>query len=258
MASKAVKVYGWNISPYSQKCIAYLRYKSIPHKIVDPTMWQMFRTLPKHTGTVCDGSRVWMVFCVVLSNAYNLDAMCSIFATHISCLLLSCSRAKFFFSETGVRVIPVMQTHDNVWIQDSRAIIDYLEPRHPEKPVFPDLHQRPVHRFVSSLIECWSDEVWPPIAMHTRWSFHDYNYKFFQKEIGQLLLPHFPAFMKNYCVNVIATNLRKIMIAVGVRPNQFDQINAWTEDCFDKLELHFKSHKYLLGVYFTGTAYSHR
>lgn len=199
--SRAHKLYSWNISPYSQKCIAYMRYKSIPHTLVNPNMWQMYRTLP---------------------------------------------------AQTTVRVIPVMQTADNVWIQDSHAIIKHLEEKHPKAvegtdPILPDIQQQPTKRFVTALVETWADEIFPPFSMHTRWSYPETNYKFFRDECGELLLPGFPSFMKDYCCRVISDNLKKIMKAVGVRPDQVHLVNEWIPFVFDKLDAHFKVNKFLLG-----------
>ena len=188
------RLFGWNISPYSQKVLSYLQYKNIPHVIEAPNLYQLFQTIQKNTKA---------------------------------------------------RVIPVLLTPKQEWVQDSRVIINKLEKEFPEHPVFP---RTPVHRFTSCLIECWSDEVWPAMAMHTRWSFPKENLKFFENEVGRILLPWFPRFVQTKSAGLIATNLRKIMGAVGVRSSQLHLLDAWTTDMLNNLEIHFQSNQFLLGT----------
>ena len=162
--------------------------------------------------------------------------------------------------KTGVVVMPILQTPENTWLQDTSVIIDQLEARYPQAPVIPET---PVQRFVSYLLEAWSDEWWVPIAMHTRWS-HPENYQLFEQEAGQALLPHFPGFMQRRAVAKIAGQLRGKLHAVGVRPQQFALMDSWAEHMLDLLEQHFAAQPYLLGGHPTlgdfalaGTMYGH-
>ncbi|WP_420588494.1 glutathione S-transferase family protein [Bacterioplanoides sp.] len=41
---------GWIVSPYSQKTLAYLKYKGIPHFNHVPNGYELMRTIPKHVG----------------------------------------------------------------------------------------------------------------------------------------------------------------------------------------------------------------
>ena len=41
---------GWIVSPYSQKTLAYLKYKGIPHRNHAPNGYQLMRSIPKHVG----------------------------------------------------------------------------------------------------------------------------------------------------------------------------------------------------------------
>jgi glutathione S-transferase len=145
--------------------------------------------------------------------------------------------------KTGVVVMPILQTPENTWLQDTSVIIDRLETRYPLKPVIP---QTPLQRFVSYLLEAWGDEWWVPTAMHTRWS-HTENYPLFEREAGQALLPHFPGFMQRRAVAKIAGQLRGKLHAVGVRPEQAAILDSWTEHMLDLLEHHFAVQPYLLG-----------
>src|SRR5262245_12984609 len=68
---------------------------------------------------------------------------------------------------TGVRFIPVLLSADGSAVQDSRAIIDYLEARHPSPRVTP---QQPAHELMALLLELYGDEWLLLPAMHYRWN----------------------------------------------------------------------------------------
>jgi len=41
---------GWIVSPYSQKTLAYLKYKNIPHTDRAPNLWELSNKIPKRVG----------------------------------------------------------------------------------------------------------------------------------------------------------------------------------------------------------------
>lgn len=145
--------------------------------------------------------------------------------------------------KTGVVVMPVLRTPQGVWLQDSSVIIDQLEARFGQFPVVPTT---PVQRFTAYLLEAWGDEFWIPIAMHTRWSYPE-NYALFEREAGAHLLPNFPAFLQRKAVAYVANSLRNKLHVVGVRPEQFELMNAWSLRMLDLLDAHFAQHPFLLG-----------
>ncbi len=145
--------------------------------------------------------------------------------------------------ETGAVVMPVMVTPQGEWIQDSSVIIDHIEARYPEPSIIP---ATPVQRFAAYLIEAWGDEWWVPIAMHTRWSYPE-NYALFEHDAGSALLPHWPGFIQRRAVRFIAAKLRRMLPSVGVRPEQFAVMDAWTAHLLDLLDAHFAQAPFLLG-----------
>lgn len=144
---------------------------------------------------------------------------------------------------TGASVMPVVVTPEGRWLQDSSDIIDHLEARFPERPVVPGT---PVQRAAAYLLEAWGDEWWIPMAMHTRWSYPE-NYALFEHEVGRDLLPGWPRLLQKQAVAHVATILRGMLHAVGIRPVQHDWILRWTTHMLDLLERHFGEHPYLLG-----------
>ena len=66
----------------------------------------------------------------------------------------------------GYAFIPAVSTPEGEVWQDTSDILDALEARHPNPPLYP---RSPVHRIVCALIEVFADEVMMTSAMHTRW-----------------------------------------------------------------------------------------
>ena len=162
--------------------------------------------------------------------------------------------------ETGAAVMPVLKSPDGQWIQDTSVIIDHIESLFAQRPVLP---QTPVQRFASMLLEAWGDEWWIPVAMHTRWSYPE-NYALFEAEAGQALLPWAPAFLQRWVARKPATMLRGMLPFVGIVPEQFPTLNAWSISMLNALDAHFQQHPFLLGnrptlgdFSLVGTMYGH-
>ena len=67
----------------------------------------------------------------------------------------------------GRTVFPVLESDQGEILQDTTVIIDALEQRHPERPVFP---RDPVLMLVTRIVEFFVDELWVVTAMQTRWN----------------------------------------------------------------------------------------
>ena len=145
--------------------------------------------------------------------------------------------------QTGAAVMPVMVTPQGGWINDTSRIIDHIEARVPGPSIHP---ATPVQRFASYLMEAWGDEWWVPMAMHTRWSYPE-NYPLFEREAGSALLPWLPGFAQRRAVKVVASKLRGMLPAVGVRPEQFAVMDAWMDGMLDLLDTHFAHYLFLFG-----------
>lgn len=162
--------------------------------------------------------------------------------------------------KTGVVVMPTIKLPNDEWLQDSSVIIEHFEQRIAAYPVIP---VTPVQRFTAYLMEAWGDEWWIPIAMHTRWNYPE-NYALFERDAGSALLPYFPAFLQRKAAAFIARKLRAMLHTVGIRPEQYETMNHWTEHMLDLFDAHFAQHAFLLGEHPTladfglvGTMYGH-
>ena len=144
---------------------------------------------------------------------------------------------------TGASVMPTLEMPDGRWLQDTRCIIDALEPRHPAAPVFPVTPRR---RIAADLLEAWGDEWWIPIAMHTRWSYAE-NYPLFEADAGAALAPRAPRWLQRRLVARVATVLRGYLPTVGIVPAQHALMESWSRGMLDLLDHHFAAVPYLLG-----------
>ena len=107
--------YGAEVSLYSGKVRAYLRYKAIPYE-------ERLSTLAVYRQIIVP--------------------------------------------KIGRPIIPVVLTPEGEYLQDTTVIIDALEPRFPDHPVYPDT---PAQRLVALLLELYGDEWLVMPAMHFRW-----------------------------------------------------------------------------------------
>jgi len=134
--------YGAEVSLYSGKTRAYLRYKNIPYE----------------------------------ERLSTLEVYRQIIVPNI-----------------GRRIIPVVCTPEGEYLQDTTAIIDALEPRFPQAPVYPDT---PAQRLVALLLEVFGDEWLVMPAMHYRWQRKRQNLRFILGEFGGMLRPQAPNWLK--------------------------------------------------------------
>src|SRR6185295_16084620 len=115
--ARAYTLYIFYISYFSGKMQAYLRYKEIPHRCIEPR-WRDMVTL--------------------------------------------------VYPNTGLMKVPVVQTPEGEWLQDSTPMIDWFERKYPQGAILPD---DPFQAFFCRLLEDYADEwLWRP-ALHYRWSY---------------------------------------------------------------------------------------
>lgn len=137
---------------------------------------------------------------------------------------------------TGVRFIPVIITDDDVALQDTSTILDELERRFPDPPLYPPT---PVQRVFTLLWELYADEFLIIPGLHYRWSFPESERKArseFATSSGNL-----------DSANKFADRIKFATTLVGVLPDTMPLIEAHTRELLDHLSAHFAAHPYLLG-----------
>lgn len=137
---------------------------------------------------------------------------------------------------TGLAMIPVVVTpEDDTW-QDSSDILDALEARFPDPPLYPTT---PVQRFVAHLVELYADEFLILPGLHYRWSFPESEAK---------ARADFASLMGDAARSgKFADQVKMFTHMVGVRPETVPHIEAHTLELLDVLDAHFAEHGYVLG-----------
>jgi glutathione S-transferase len=136
----------------------------------------------------------------------------------------------------GLAFIPVVITPDDVALQDTSDILDELERRFPEPPVYP---ATPVQRIVAYLIELYADEFMILPAMHYRWSFPESEAKAradFAQSSGNA-----------ETAGRFATRMQGMLPLIGVHPESIPAIEAHLRDLLAILSHHFEAQDFLLG-----------
>ncbi len=143
---------------------------------------------------------------------------------------------RMILKRTGLAFIPIVTTPDDEVWQDSSEIIDRLEARHPNPPLYPET---PLHRTICSLIELYSDEFAITPAMHTRWG---------TEESESMTRARFGAMTGSAeAGNKAADAMVKARFAVGATPEAGPAIEEHLHACLSALSAHFESNDYLLG-----------
>jgi len=150
---------------------------------------------------------------------------------------------KTIIPNTGVRFIPVVETPDGRFLQDTSNIIDSLEKSFPERSVMPDT---PCQRLAALLLELYGDEWLLMPAMHYRWNFD--NFPFIYDEFGRSLFPRWPAFIRRILGKRLGARFRNFLPLLGITDANRKVLEDWYErDFLITLNRHFQEHDFLLG-----------
>jgi glutathione S-transferase len=150
----------------------------------------------------------------------------------------------FIIPRTGVRYVPVIQTEDDVVIQDTTVIIDALEKVYPDRSVYPGT---PKQKLVSLLMEVYGDEWLVIPAMHYRWNFPEKNEKFIYTAFGSMVLPRGPKFIQRFLGKKVGAKFKGFVPRLGITTNNIPALEASYEQLLADLNVHFKEHDFLLG-----------
>lgn len=137
---------------------------------------------------------------------------------------------------TGLSFIPVVVTPEDETLQDTSDILDALEQRFPEPPLYP---RAGVLRLLAHLIELYADEFLILPALHYRWSFAESAAKAradFAATNGDVAL-----------ANKFADRISGSIALVGIGADSIPAIEAHTRELLAHLSAHLERHPYILG-----------
>lgn len=145
-------------------------------------------------------------------------------------------------ARAGVAMIPVLETPEGEIIQDTSEIIDALEARFPEAPVYPE---GPRQGLTARLLELYGDEWLVLPAMHYRWN---YNYDFVIREFGKVRSPGASPEEQTRAGEEASAFFRGSLPFLGVTEKTAPAIEASYEALLADLDRHFADHPFLLGT----------
>jgi glutathione S-transferase len=137
---------------------------------------------------------------------------------------------------TGLAFIPILITPEDATWQDTSEILDLLETRVPDPPLYP---RSPLLRVLSLLFELYADEFLVLPAMHYRWSFPESEVKAradFAASTGD------PESASRF-----ASRMQGSIAALGVSAASIPGIVAHLHELLARMEDHLASHQYILG-----------
>ena len=137
---------------------------------------------------------------------------------------------------TGLAFIPVVITDDDETWQDTSEILDRLEARFPDPPLYP---ADPVLRVLALLIELYADEFLILPGLHYRWSFPESVAKARADFAAVNGDPDMAA--------QFADRISGSIGFLGVTPDSAPAIEAHTHELLAALEAHFAVHPFVLG-----------
>jgi len=144
----------------------------------------------------------------------------------------------------GAPIVPVLQTAAGDIVQDTTDIIDYLEARHPEAPVYP---AGPCQRLAALLLELFGDEWLVIPAMHYRWSVLDQQRDFIYGEFGRTSDPQASREEQIAIGERISRPFSGMLPALGITPRTIPGIEATYLSLLDDLNAHLARYPFLLG-----------
>lgn len=146
--------------------------------------------------------------------------------------------------KTGVAMIPVVESPDGEFIQDTSVIIDTLEQAFPERSIYPT---GPKQALVALLFELYGDEWMRLPAMHYRWNFPEDNLEFIKHQFGSSVAPGMPKFVQKWLGKKVVAKFSGYVKPLGITPKTIPAIESWYEELLQQLNSHFEQHDFLLG-----------
>jgi glutathione S-transferase len=145
----------------------------------------------------------------------------------------------------GRMIVPVLETPDGKLIQDSIAIIDYLEAAEPrEHSIYP---QTAKQLAVGHLFEIFGGEGLMRPAMHYRWNFDKENLAFLKEDLPGFIAAGADAKTRSDFFEFASGLMRKATVALGVSPHLIPQVEASYAEFLQLFSAHLRTAPYLLG-----------
>jgi len=145
--------------------------------------------------------------------------------------------------QVGLKVIPVMQSPGGDIIQDTTAMIDYIESRVAAPNFVPP---GPVQRIVADLIDAFGSNYLMAIAMHYRWSYREQQEHFLCNEFARAVpAPTYSDRMEK--AGKLMSRFEDFLPNLGITPEVILAMEESYKELLALLETHFQYYPYFLG-----------
>jgi len=148
---------------------------------------------------------------------------------------------RIILPRVGWPVVPVIITPDDLTLQDTSDIIDFLEQRFPQPSVYPIT---PRQGLAALLMELFGDEWLKIPAMHYRWN---HNFEFILGEFGRMSQPDLPPEQQIEAGRKTSAPFRGSLPMLGVTEQTINAIEASYEALLQDLDRHFQRYGFLFG-----------
>jgi glutathione S-transferase len=144
----------------------------------------------------------------------------------------------------GRVVMPTVRMPNGQWLQDSSAIIDELEARHPTPPIHP---KGASQRLASYLLEYFADEWMQLTSLHSRWDTPG-NARRAKYDFAHYAFPWLPVWIAQRFTQPMAEQMLGYQPATGVTDATRPGIDAMLLTLLDAMEQQLGATNYLLGA----------
>ena len=141
----------------------------------------------------------------------------------------------------GYPIVPIVITPDDETLQDTAAIIDVLEQRHPSPSMIPATPRR---RFAAYLMEFYADEWLKVPALYYRWY---YDYEFASNMMGYNNDPAANPEEQRRVGAKIASRFQDWPEHLGASEATREAVEASFIECLSLLDTHFAEHQFAFG-----------
>ncbi len=154
-------------------------------------------------------------------------------------------RREVLSPRTNIDLVPVIVSPDDVAVQDTTEIIDFLEARFPAPSIYPDT---PKQKLVAFLLELYGDEFLFFPAMYYRWYFKDENFELLGNEFGANHEPDANEEVRYQIWEKVANHRKDVVLPrLGITQRTHKPIERWYGMFLDHLNGHFMQYPFLLG-----------
>ena len=141
-------------------------------------------------------------------------------------------------------VVPVLETPQGEVLQDTTAIIECLEARHPEPAMVPP---GAVQAVVAHLLDGFGCEALLPVAMHYRWSYRAEQEGFLAAEFGRAVYAGPDRALQRQAGAQMMQYFSSFLPTLGIHPETVPVFEAACLEFLDALDVHLQQWPYLLG-----------